>query len=110
LLRGPQTPGELRTRTERMCPFEDLADVQSTLGHLMQRQPPLVRMLPRQPGTKEARCVHLLSGDVGVEETAPVPLDTDDERIAILEETVRGLDKKIAELQQQLTDFRKQFE
>src|SRR5205814_5306604 len=53
LLRGPQTPGELRTRTERMYRFETLDDVESTLQKLMERQPSLVRVLPRQPGTKE---------------------------------------------------------
>ena len=55
LLRGPQTPGELRGRGERMHRFEELSDVQSTLQRLMQREPPLVKVLPRQPGTKEAR-------------------------------------------------------
>src|SRR5229473_3601262 len=63
LLRGPQTPGELRTRAERMHPFDDLNAVQSSLQHLMKREPPLVKVLPRQPGTKESRYVHLLSGD-----------------------------------------------
>src|SRR5713101_815179 len=66
LLRGPQTPGELRGRTERMYHFEDLSTVQSSLHHLMNREPPLVMVLPRQPGTKEARYVHLLSGDAEV--------------------------------------------
>src|SRR5258705_5443713 len=61
MLRGPQTPGELRGRTERMHRFEDLTDVQSTLQKLMTREEPLVKMLPRQPGTKEARYAHLLS-------------------------------------------------
>src|SRR2546425_9101976 len=64
LLRGPQTPGELRTRTERVHPFDDLSAVQSSLQHLMKREPPLVKVLPRQPGTKESRYAHLLSGDV----------------------------------------------
>src|SRR5580698_1040434 len=63
LLRGPQTPGELRGRTERMHRFEDLTEVQSTLQRLMQREPPLARVLPRQPGTKESRYKHLLAGD-----------------------------------------------
>ena len=63
LLRGPQTPGELRGRSERMHRFEELSDVQSTLQRLMQREPPLVKVLPRQPGTKEARYAHLFSGE-----------------------------------------------
>ena len=64
LLRGPQTPGELRGRTERMYKFDELSDVQTVLQKLMAREPALVKVLPRQPGTKEARCAHLLSGDV----------------------------------------------
>src|ERR1700681_3176673 len=63
LLRGPQTPGELRTRTDRMYRFEALDDIVSTLDRLAQRQPPLARVLPRQPGTKESRYTHLFSGE-----------------------------------------------
>src|SRR6202166_4666036 len=66
LLRGPQTPGELRSRADRMHRFDDLGIVNSTLQRLMNREPPLVKLLPRQPGTKEARYAHLLSGDVEV--------------------------------------------
>src|SRR5437773_783224 len=66
LLRGPQTPGELRGRSERLHRFEDLGEVQSTLQRMIEFSPPLVKMLPRQPGTKEARYAHLLSGDVEV--------------------------------------------
>ena len=65
LLRGPQTPGELRGRSERMHRFEDLTEVQSTLQRLSEREPPLVKVLARQPGTKEARAMHLLAGDRG---------------------------------------------
>jgi uncharacterized protein YceH (UPF0502 family) len=64
LLRGPQTPGELRGRTERMYKFDELSDVQSVLQKLMTRDPVLVKVLPRAPGTKEVRYAHLLSGDV----------------------------------------------
>lgn len=114
LLRGPQTPGELRARTDRAHRFESLADVQSTLQHLMQRQPPLVKMLPRQPGAKEPRYVHLLAGDVDVGDSAlPVNVgvrSAADERVAALEETVRILEERIAALERQLADFRRQFE
>jgi uncharacterized protein YceH (UPF0502 family) len=115
LLRGAQTPGELRGRTERMYRFEELADVQSTLQRLMQRDPPLVKMFRRQPGTKEARCGHLFSGDVQeaepamTHETAPVNA-TAGERIARLEAEVALLNQKIADMEQQLANFRKQFE
>ena len=64
LLRGPQTPGELRGRTERMHRFEEIGDVLAGLQKLMEREPPLAAMLPRQPGTKESRYAHLLSGPV----------------------------------------------
>jgi uncharacterized protein YceH (UPF0502 family) len=63
LLRGPQTPGELRGRTDRMYHFETLDDVVSTLDRLAQRDPPLAAILPRQPGTKESRYTHLFSGE-----------------------------------------------
>ena len=116
LLRGPQTPGELRGRTERMYRFEALDDVQSTLQRLMQREPPLARMLPRQPGTKEARYAHLLAGDVHGWEAAPVAAATpasssdDSARIARLEEEVASLQREVADLRQQLASFRNQFE
>ena len=63
LLRGPQTPGELRSRTERMYRFEALDDIVSTLDRLNQRQPSLAAVLPRQPGTKESRYMQLFSGE-----------------------------------------------
>jgi uncharacterized protein len=105
LLRGPQTPGELRGRTERMHRFGDLPEVHSALQRLIEREPPLVKMLARQPGTKESRYAHLLSGDV--EEPAPqsAPLaSTPDntERIARLEDDVRRLQQELSELRQEL--------
>src|SRR5690348_5878446 len=63
LLRGPQTPGELRSRTERLHRLEELEDAIAVLQRLMRREPPLVRVSPRQPGTKEARYAHTLAGD-----------------------------------------------
>jgi len=115
LLRGPQTPGELRGRTERMHHFETLDDVQSALQKLMQRQPPLAKVLPRQPGTKESRYVHLLAGDVTMPDT-PQPAAgaihhaPDGDRMVKLEEEVGSLRREVAELKQQLEGFRKQFE
>jgi uncharacterized protein YceH (UPF0502 family) len=116
LLRGPQTPGELRSRAERMHPFEDLSVVQSTLKHLMEREPPLVKLLPRQPGNKEARYTHLLSGDVEVRETLPVKQvavsssAAENARMTELESEVAALQKEIADLKAQFAEFRKQFE
>src|SRR6478609_1790858 len=63
LLRGAQTPGELRGRADRMYHFEALEDVVSTLDRLAHRDPPLTAALPRQPGTKETRYMHLFSGE-----------------------------------------------
>src|SRR3979409_1711912 len=62
LLRGPQTPGELRSRTDRMYHFASLEAIVSTLARLSQREPPLAAIIHRQPGTKESRYMHLFSG------------------------------------------------
>ena len=114
LLRGPQTPGELRGRTERMFSFNDLSDVQSALQRLMQREGPLVKMLARQPGTKEARYAHLLCGEVEGGEAASEAVVTsaslDGSRITRLEIEVGNLKSEIAALREQLEGFRKQFE
>ena len=115
LLRGPQTPGELRGRTERMHTFDDLGAVQSSLQHLMRREPPLVKALPRQPGTKEVRYAHLLSGDVTggamLQELAPASSELGQEsRMTKLEEQVAALRGEIAELKERFAQFRKQFE
>ncbi len=114
LLRGPQTPGELRGRTERLHRFEDLSDVQSTLQRLMQRDPALVKMLSRQPGTKESRYSHLLSGDVedaaATQHFAAPTSSAEDSRIAFLEEEVASLRREVDDVKQQLASFRKQFE
>jgi len=117
LLRGPQTPGELRGRTERMYHFETLDDVQSTLQRLIQKDPPLVKMLSRQPGTKENRYAHLLAGEIEdtvVEssrvETGLAPSASVASRITTLEAEVSELKNEMANLKQQFAEFRKQFE
>jgi uncharacterized protein len=125
LLRGPQTPGELRSRAERMHHFDDLSVVQSTLQRLMTRDPALVKALPRQPGTKEVRYAHLLAGDVEggsvtVASPAPPPLaaatvsrpsgSISDERIARLEEEIANVRAELADVRQQLAAFQKQFQ
>jgi uncharacterized protein YceH (UPF0502 family) len=117
LLRGPQTPGELRSRADRMHKFEDLGIVQSTLQRLMKREPPLVTVLARQPGTKEARYAHLLSGEVEAppQNSAAAGISapggaSGGERIARLEARVDNLQSEITDLKQQFATFRKQFE
>jgi uncharacterized protein YceH (UPF0502 family) len=116
LLRGPQTPGELRSRADRMHRFDDLGIVNSTLQRLMNREPPLVKLLPRQAGTKEARYAHLLSGEVESRELEPesneviASSSAGGERMTHLEEKVSNLQREIADLKQQLAAFRKQFE
>jgi len=120
LLRGPQTPGELRSRTDRMYHFEALDDVVSTLDRLAQREPPLARVLPRQPGTKESRYTHLFSGEppMSSEDTnvargpSPATAGTNStaDRLTALEEEVSRLRHELSEVQQQLAAFRKQFE
>src|SRR6266568_1475034 len=85
LLRGPQTPGELRGRTERMYTFDDLPAVEAVLHRLAERQPPLVRQLPRRPGTKESRWAHLLAGEVEAWEPPPSVPDAEDKRVRRLE-------------------------
>jgi uncharacterized protein len=121
LLRGSQTPGELRGRADRMYHFEALEDVVATLDRLIQRDPPLVAVLPRQPGTKESRYMHLFSGppamvDVAApvaapaRQTSPASNDAEAERLAKLEHEVASLRQEISEIQRQLATFRKQFE
>ena len=73
LLRGPQTPGELRSRTGRMAEFDSLASVQAELELLTEQPEPLVHLLPRQPGQKEDRWQQLLASETAVEDTVAVP-------------------------------------
>jgi uncharacterized protein YceH (UPF0502 family) len=114
LLRGPQTPGELRGRTERMHAFADPADVVATLGRLAGRPAPLVALQPKQPGTKEARYVELLSGTVESKpvESAPAVrhLSSDTQRMQQLEEDNKALRADLAKLRADFDAFRKKFE
>jgi uncharacterized protein YceH (UPF0502 family) len=121
LLRGPQTPGEIRGRTERMHRFEALDEVQSTLQRMMQREPPTVKVLPRQSGTKEARYMHLLSGDLqessatlvtppSVTQLSVIQHGEGNEALMRLENEVRELRQEVADLKEQLVNFRKAFD
>lgn len=112
LLRGPQTPGELRSRTERLHEFTEIGDVIAGLQKLMEREPPLVALLPRQPGARESRYAHLLCGPIESiamqtpQATPPAPAITSDQenRIAQLESTVAELKQELAELRRRLDD------
>jgi uncharacterized protein YceH (UPF0502 family) len=115
LLRGPQTPGELRSRCERVHSFDDLSEVESTLQRLMKREPPLVKILPRQTGTKESRYAHLLSADVeiappGPSEAVHISARSGNDRVAKLEEELTDLRNEITDLKRHFAEFRKQFE
>ena len=119
LLRGAQTPGEIRGRGERLHHFEELNDVQAALQKLMQREPALVKVLPRQPGTKESRYKHLMSRDVEIAANEGAHDDVrgrsgvepvDGGRMARLEAEVEKLRNEVAELREQFAQFRKQFE
>jgi uncharacterized protein len=108
LLRGPQTIGELRGRTERLYTFDDLEAVEATLNRLAEWQPePLVQKLPRQTGSREGRYAHLLAGDV---EEAEPPEAHAAERGPSLTERVAALETEVAELKRMFEAFRRQFE
>lgn len=119
LLRGPQTPGELRGRTERLYRFDELSDVQSVLQKLMQREPPLVAVLPRRPGNKEARYAHLFCGAVESNEDGaaaepralPGPSAASSglkERILRLEEQFSQMEGRFTALQSEVATLRQQ--
>ena len=118
LLRGPQTPGELRGRTERMHRFETLDDVLSSLQKLMDRQPPLARVLPRQPGTKESRYAQLLGGNQEAWDSVASPSAEDapkfssgkSEQMTRLEQEVAELRAELASLREEVAEFKKRFE
>lgn len=118
LVRGPQTVGELRTRGERMHPFGDLAAVEEVLQELIQRENPLITLMPRQQGRKEGRYAHLFSGmpECGEESSEARPeaarqrVVAENERISKLEEEVAVLRGEVAALQQLMAEFKAQFE
>lgn len=135
MLRGPQTAGELRTRTQRLHEYEDVADVESALEGLASREEPLVVRLPRRPGQREERWAHLLAGEasaLAAEERATAAASTaasgaasstaaahgasaahsrpGDERVARLEGELEALRQEVAALRDELAAFRRQFE
>ncbi len=114
LLRGAQTPGELRGRTERMYRFEELEDVLAVLQKLMQRELPLVAALPRQPGTKEIRYAHLLSGAIEAQAASAPRSEASgsdaEDRMQRLEAEVARLREEVAELRAAVEAMKMQAE
>lgn len=113
MLRGPQTVGEIRGRTERLHSFESLEEVQKTLQTLEEWG--YVALLPRQPGRKESRYAHLLCGppEQRVEsssEAGPQSAPIEKETVAKLEEEVKSLRQELEELKRTLHDFKAQFQ
>jgi hypothetical protein len=113
LLRGAQTPGELRTRTERMHNFADLDEVEAALQQLAQREAPLARALPRERGSREVRYIHLLSAlgpSQVVDESAPDPAEalrlsgneSVGDRVAVLESELADMRGRVAALEDKL--------
>jgi uncharacterized protein len=113
MLRGPQTIGEIKERTGRLYDFRDLNDVNETLEALTKRDAPLIVKLERQPGQKEARYAHLLSGEV----TSYTPPErsvsrgaANDERLEKLEQELETVKSELSSFKQEFEEFKKQFE
>jgi len=120
MLSGAQTVGEIRGRSARLYEFSGLGEVEETLHSLSTRDEPLVTKLPRQPGRKDARFAHLLSGEVNVEQIVEEGAGSradhrsarvnDAEKVAGLEERVAALSAEVESLRRQFEEFKKQFE
>jgi uncharacterized protein YceH (UPF0502 family) len=116
LLRGPQTPGEIHSRTGRLYDFKDLNDVQGSLDSLARRDEPMAVRLERQPGQKDARYAHLLSGPVAADaavvshSVTSAQKDANNERIEKLEEEIGALREEVSTLKETFEEFKKQFE
>lgn len=117
MLRGPRTLGEVRTNASRMYDFQQLDDVEATLDGLANRSPdPLIVRLPRQPGQKEARYAHLLSGEVSAASASAPAVEADREpdlrpdRVSLLEESVDTLRAEVAALRAEIAELKRVFE
>ena len=110
LLRGAQTPGELKSRSDRLAEFRDLAEVEVVLERLGARNPPFAVRLPRLPGTKESRYMHLLCGEVDAAALAEDEVAAMDSAGLSLSDRVSRLEADVAKLREELLAFRQQFE
>ena len=107
-LRGPQTPGELRTRTNRLCKFTDVNEVEEVLENLANHKSgPLVRKLARQPGKRESRYMHLF-GDTDVADEVEYITESDVDSTATpgYEQRILGLEKDLADLRSEVNDLK----
>jgi uncharacterized protein YceH (UPF0502 family) len=107
MLRGPQTPGELKQRSERLHPFHSLDEIHGTLDGLKTRE--LVARLPRQPGQKEERYAQLLSGNEAGEAAAPAhdaAAPAGDDRLSAVEERLERLERAVASLGEEVRTLR----
>jgi len=110
LLRGPQTPGELRTNTRRMYAFPDLAELEGCLAALLEAEPPLALRLARAPGAREARVAHLLAGPVATDAVPSRPsAPATPDRMDQLEAELSALRGELSELRQAFEAFKAQF-
>jgi uncharacterized protein len=116
MLRGPQTPGELRSNASRLYEFSGLEEIEETLNALISHDSePLVVRLPRQQGQKEVRFAHLLSGEVTIEAVpeqfvARRSTFPQSDRVGKLEEDMTALKRQMEDLTRQFDEFKKQFE
>jgi uncharacterized protein YceH (UPF0502 family) len=118
MLRGAQTPGEIRSRCNALWNFDNLEEVEATIQGLIEKDTgALIVKLPRQLGTKESRFMHLLAGEVPIDYQEAAPREAaapraraDEERLVRLEEQLASLQKEFSDLKQQFSDFKKQFE
>ena len=118
MLRGPQTTGEIRGRSERMYKFKDIQEVEAILKGLMEKDDPFVVKLPRQAGRKERRFMHLLAGEPEIDyaepsvgdEPAVLQVQLENERISRLEEEVSSLHKEVDELKNAFFELKSQFD
>ena len=118
MLRGPQTSGEIRGRSGRLHSFADPAAVEAVLSGLMERDEPLIVLLPRQAGLKERRYAHLLAGvpevppaeDGGPVEPAALQIRDDNHRLERVEQEVEQLRRELEALRRELGEFRGQFD
>ena len=107
-LRGPQTAGELRNRSERLCKFADVSEVEAELGALSNREEPLVIKLPRELGRREQRYAHLFSGKPSVQ-TSPALEAGEVESSDTCRERLDSLEMQVQELQKGMEELRQQF-